>query len=193
MSRYRVLPADGPVVRLVDAESGERATVAAEGYDSPLSETVASLRPGYLVDAELDWRDDDPRFDDLTVVARTLFAFRDGVTNLFEEALDVWAEAEREGMGVNSRTTYDTDREPNGALYVVAEQRGERDVFEELRTGALPVDPLLDPVDADEPYEIFVLGPANHPFVAVYIVLEKDGILADTVRDTYDCPRPAES
>jgi len=28
--------------------------------------------------------------------------------------------------------------------------------------------------------------------VIVYLVLHRDSVLADTVRDTYDCPRPAE-
>ena len=30
-----------------------------------------------------------------------------------------------------------------------------------------------------------MLRPANHDFVAVYVVFERDGVLARTVRDTY--------
>lgn len=40
--------------------------------------------------------------------------------------------------------------------------------------------------------EVFVMRPADEQFVLVYIVLRKGGLLADTVRDTYHCPRPEE-
>ncbi|CDK39249.1 uncharacterized protein BN903_21 [Halorubrum sp. AJ67] len=33
---------------------------------------------------------------------------------------------------------------------------------------------------------MFVLRPAAHEFVAVYVVFDRDGVLAQTVRDTYD-------
>ncbi|MFC6990047.1 DUF6663 family protein [Haloplanus sp. GCM10025708] len=37
--------------------------------------------------------------------------------------------------------------------------------------------------------EVFVMRPADDPFVVVYVVFEPEGLLATTVRDTYDCPR----
>ena len=40
--------------------------------------------------------------------------------------------------------------------------------------------------------EVFVLRPADGPYVVVLIALRKGGTLADTVRETYHCPRPEE-
>jgi hypothetical protein len=37
------------------------------------------------------------------------------------------------------------------------------------------------------------MRPVEHDFVVVYLVLHRDSVLADTVRDTYDCPRPSEA
>jgi len=60
----------------------------------------------------------------------------------------------------------------------------------DLRAGRLPIEPLVARVnesrDDDEPREVFVLRPAAHDFVAVYVVFDRDGVLAQTVRDTYD-------
>ena len=36
------------------------------------------------------------------------------------------------------------------------------------------------------PRSVFVLRPAAYDFVAVYVVFDRDGVLAQTVRDTYD-------
>lgn len=41
--------------------------------------------------------------------------------------------------------------------------------------------------------EVFVLRPADGPFVVVLIALRKGGTLANTVRETYHCPRPDEA
>jgi len=40
--------------------------------------------------------------------------------------------------------------------------------------------------------EVFVLRPADGPYVVVLIALRKGGTLANTVRETYHCPRPDE-
>jgi len=64
------------------------------------------------------------------------------------------------------------------------------DTFEEVRTGRLPIEPLVGRVnrtrDDDAPRSVFVFRPAAYDFVAVYVVFERDGVLARTVRDTYD-------
>jgi len=41
--------------------------------------------------------------------------------------------------------------------------------------------------------EVFVLRPAAEPFVVVLVALRKAGTLANTVRETYHCPRPDET
>ncbi len=193
---FRVLgdPRRGSPVTLVDRDGFEPTEVETGGYEGALADRVAGLRPGYVVSATLAWTDGEARFEDVTVVTPTLFSFREGVSGLFEDALDAMEEARREGLGVNSRVTYDADRRPNGAVYAFAEQPGERDVFAEFRSGARPLDPLVERAgeESAEPHEVFVFRPATHQYVLVYVVLEKGSLLADTVRDTYDCPRPDE-
>jgi len=191
--RYRVLgrPRNDGELLLIDVESFDP-TYVPVGDDGP----AADLPPGYLIEARLRWRDGTPRFDAVSVADRTLFTFESGITGVFEAARETWQAAERAGDAMNSRVTRNVDGEPNGALYVFAKQSGARDLFEEFRTGVRPLEPLLDRVDADRdddgPREVFVLRPADEPFVLVYIAFEKGGRLADTVRDTYDCPRPRE-
>lgn len=179
---------------LLDRADHEPVRVAAEGYDD-MADTVAALRPGHLVDVTLAWEDGDATFTDLEIERRTLFTYREGVSGLFEAALETMEEAHQENMGIHGRPTFSTDGEPNGAVYAVAQQSGERDVFEEIRRGAFPLEPLLDRLDQHEDcaHEVFVFRPREHDFVVVYLVLHRDSILADTVRDTYDCPRPAEA
>ncbi|MFC3478912.1 DUF6663 family protein [Halobacterium litoreum] len=195
--RFRVLgaaPERADDLLLLDRADHEPVRVAADGYDGDLADAVDSLRPGYLVDATLSWADGDARFADCEVEKRTLLTFKNGATGLFEAALETMEEAHQQGLGVHGRPTFSTDGEPNGAVYAFAEQTGERDVFEEIRTGALPLEPLLDRLDQEDDcaHEAFVLRPLEHDFVIVYLVLHKNSVLADTVRDTYDCPRPAE-
>ena len=197
--RYRVLesPRDRHELLLVDLadEAFEPTYVRRDGYDDDrLSAAVDSLRPGYVVDATLAWGDDaTARFAELDVRRRTLVAFVDDVDGLFEAARETWRDARVEGAAMNSRVTRNTDGEPNGVIYVFAEQPGARDVFEEFRICALPLEPLLSRVnegrDDDDAREVFVMRPADEPFVLVYIVFRKDGLLANTIRDTYDCPR----
>lgn len=165
--------------------------VAATGYDRDLGEAVESLESGNLVDARLAWADGDPRFDSVEVVAETTFEFLDGVTGMFEAAKETWWAAEADGEAMNSRVTRDTDGEPNGALYVFAKQTGARDLFEEFKSGVTPLEPLVERAnegrtpESERPRAVFVLRPADEPFLVVYIAFRRDGMLARTVRDTY--------
>jgi hypothetical protein len=163
------------------------------GYDEDLAATVDGLHAGMLVDATLVWRDGSPRFDSLDVVADTVFEFYDGVTGIFEAAKNAWMVAEADNEGMNARVTRDTDGEPNGALYVFAKQSGARDLFEEFRAGVTPLSPLVTRVDeaesvppeVDQPRAVFVLRPADEPFLVVYVAFRRDGVLAETMRATY--------
>jgi hypothetical protein len=199
-----------------------------------LDEDVASLRPGHLVEATIEWDDGSPRIVALDVLKHTLLEFVPEATNLFEAARKVWAGAAAMGDAMNSQVTYSTDGDPNGVLYVFAEQPGAQDLFEEFQSGLRPLEPLIERINENEPdsmgasspetpsisadgtlavpspdddgddededeapdhglgrdREVFVMDPAGEPFVLAYIVLRKGGILADTIRDTYHCPRP---
>ncbi|WP_338727229.1 DUF6663 family protein [Haladaptatus sp. DJG-WS-42] len=153
--------------------------------------TVADLKPGYTIEATVEWEDGTPRVTDVSVLTETLFEFVDGATNIFEAAQDTWQEGESMGEGMNSTVTYSTDNEPNGVVYTFAKQAGERDIFSEFRDGITPLEPLVERLEQQTapPYEVFVLNPEVEQFVIVYLCLDKGGMLADTVRDTYDCPR----
>ena len=198
--RYRVLgrPRDPAELLLVtidgnEADAFDPLYVDTTGYDDDLAATVEGLHAGALVDASLVWRDGDPRFDSLTVVADTVFEFYDGVTGIFEAATDAWMVAEADNEGMNAQVTRNTDGEPNGALYVFAKQSGARDLFEEFRTGVTPLSPLVSRVDeaesvppeVDQPRAVFVLRPADEPFLVVYVTFRRDGMLAETMRTTY--------
>jgi hypothetical protein len=194
--RFRVLdsPRERPELLLIDFESFDPTYVRTDGYDDGLADAVERLRPGFVVEATLAWSDDgSARFASLAVERRTRIEFVDGITGVFEAARETWQTAEAEGEGMNSRVTYDTDGAANGVLYVFAKQSGARDLFEEFQSGVLPLEPLVQRVndnrDDEGPREVFVMRPADEPFVLVYIVFRAEGILAETVRDTYDCPR----
>ncbi|MDL5360695.1 DUF6663 family protein [Halalkalicoccus sp. NIPERK01] len=173
---FRVLDDPHGEWLLVDRETTE--TIAATGGD---------LDSGTLIEATVEWDDGDARLVEFEVLAGTRIHFVRDVTDLFEVARELCRDARMQGAGTLGRTTYSTDGEPNGAVYVFAEQSGARDVWDELRTGAIPLEPLIDRLGdfAPEPYEVFVLDPTEEPFVVVYLVPEPDSMLANTVRDTY--------
>jgi hypothetical protein len=175
------------------ADAFDPTYVDATGYDGDPGATVASLSAGNLIDARLSWTDGTPRFESVDVVAETTFEFLDGVTGMFEAATETWYEAEADGEAMNGRVTRDTDGEPNGALYVFAKQTGARDLFEEFRSGVTPIEPLVARAnegegrlaESEEPRAVFVMRPADEPFLVVYVAFRRDGLLARTVRDTY--------
>jgi hypothetical protein len=180
-----------------DADSTfDPAYVGTAGYEGELADAVDSLSAGNLIDATLAWADGDPRFESVDVVAESAFEFYDGVTGIFEAAKGAWMVAEADNAAMNGRVTKNTDGEPNGALYVFAKQSGARDLFEEFRTGVTPIDPLVRradeaesvPPEAEQPRAVFVLRPVDEPFVVVYVVFRRDGVLAETIRSTYDGP-----
>ncbi|RAW44156.1 hypothetical protein DQW50_15855 [Halorubrum sp. 48-1-W] len=160
----------------------------ATGYEGELAERVETLDPGAVVDATLAWDDGTARFAEVTTVREDRFRFADEIDGMFEAAVDLWRAIRAEGEAVGSVTTRSTDGDPNGALYLFADGPGT-DTFAELRSARIPVEPLVARVDEtradDGPREVFVLRPAGHDFVAVYVVFERDGVLARTVRDTY--------
>ncbi|MFB6160205.1 MAG: DUF6663 family protein [Haloferacaceae archaeon] len=178
--RFRVYPplADGRRP-FVDAADCEPTDVRVEADHD--------LAAGWLVDATLAWADGGARAVDVSPVRETTFAFADGVTDLYEVARETFRAAERAGDGLNARVTRNTDGDPNGAVYTFASPPG-RDLFAEFRRGRRPIEPLLRRVtDERGPGEraVFVLRPANEPFVVVQIALRRDGLLARTMRETY--------
>lgn len=188
---YRVLATpEAGSLRLLDRETYEPVVTATEGHSAPVSD----LRPGYLIDADLDWSTAEPTVQSLSVRRPTLYVFADGIEPVFEAAQETWADARAVGDSMNSRVTRNTDNEVNGVLYVFAED--ERDgVFESFRDGTRPLEPLVDRVNDQEgsaPREVFVLRPADGSFVVVTIALRKGSRFADTLRDTYDRPRVSE-
>jgi hypothetical protein len=201
--RYRVLPGqESETLCLLDRTTYEPAVVSTvdtdggrDGTDAGDADaTVADLRSGYLVDAALDWSTQRPTVESVSVVRPTLFAFADGVEPMFEAARETWEAAQSQGEAMNTQVLRNTDNEVTGVVYVFAES-GERGRFEEFRGGARPLEPLLDRVAdsrGEDPREVFVVRPAGGAFTAVAIALVKGGQLAETMRDTHDCPRPAE-
>jgi hypothetical protein len=181
---------DGPVDP-TDPDAEDRFDplyAAAEGYEGDLADRVASLEPGFVVDATLAWTDGSARFADVEPVRESRFRFADDVEGMFEAAVDAWDQIRSAGEAVGSITTRSNDGDPNGALYLFADAPGS-DAFADLRAGRLPIEPLVARVNEsrgdDDPREVFVLRPAAHDFVAVYVVFDRDGVLAQTVRDTY--------
>ena len=163
--------------------------VSAEGYDGELETQVDALVPGVVVDATLAWDDGTAWFTEVAVVREDRFRFAEDVTGIFEAAVEAWNALRADGEAFGSVTTRSTDGEPNGALYLFADGPGG-DTFGELRAGRLPIEPLVARVNErladDQPREVFVLRPADHSFVLVHVVFDRDGVLARTIRDTYD-------
>jgi hypothetical protein len=193
---YRVLPGppDSDGVTLLERWSEEPVTVRAAGYGDPLASTVAGLDPGNLVEVTLDWpAEGRPALSELSVVSETLFAFVGDADHVFEKAEETFREGQRDHAAIASTVTYDTDGQPNGALYTIAKQRGGTDVFAEFRDGRRTLEPMVEKLGeggAEPPYEVFVVRPVKERFVVVYLAIEAGGLLADTVREEFDCPRP---
>ena len=141
---------------------------------------------GNRVDGDLRFEGDEPTLLDARVDTETRFRFRRTDEPVFEAARTCFETARAEGEAMNSRVTYDTDRNPNGIVYTFAEQPGSRELFVEFRDGTKPLEPLLARAadGSDPPFSVWVLD-GDDPFVAVYIVLGPDGVLARTMRDTY--------
>ncbi|MUV89402.1 hypothetical protein GJ629_05400 [Halapricum sp. CBA1109] len=189
--RYRVLPGpDAGTLRFLDRASFDTVVVPTTDQPTP----VGDLRPGYLIEADLDWSAVDPVVESLSVVRPTLYAYADAIDPVFEVAEDLWAEATVAGEGMASQVTRNTDNEVNGVCYVFAEDDvGSR--FGEFRDGVRPLEPLVDrfnDTDGPAPRSVFVLRPPDEQFVVVVVAREKGGQFASTLRDTYDCPAPDE-
>ncbi|RRJ28936.1 DUF6663 family protein [Halocatena pleomorpha] len=185
---YRVLcsPRSAEEFLLLDTTTADPVYVSKQGYSEEQASTIDAIEPGNTVDATIDWSNDQPRFGSVTIETETTISFASDATNIFEAARACWRETVTAGDPMNSRLTRGTDGDVNGVLYTFAEQTGERELFSEFRDGIKPLDPLLEPITASEPpYAIFCLDPRELPCVVVQIVLEPDGLLAETMRDTY--------
>lgn len=193
--RYRVLPGcpDSDGITLLERWSEEPVSVRTGGYDEPLGSAVGELRAGNLVDATIEWPPaGTPTVGELSVVTRTLFEFVGDADHVFEKAEETFAEGQRERVPIASTVTYTTDGEANGALYTIAEQGGGTDIFAQFRDGRRTLEPMVDKLGeggAEPPYEVFVVRPVEEPFVVVYLTIQKGGLLANTIRDEFDCPR----
>ena len=180
--RFRVLPGRNDDEWLfLDVETMEPTYVPRASVPAP-TPTV-----GNRVEATISW-DDGPVVDTLTVETETTVAFVETTEPVFEAAENCFERARADGEPMNSRVTYDTDNEANGVVYTFADQSGRRDLLAEFRDGGKPLEPLIDrtarPDEIDPPLSVFVIDPED-PFVVVYIVLDPDGLLDETVRDTY--------
>lgn len=166
----------------------------------PKEGPAADLAPGNRVRATLAWGDGGARIEEATVVSDTRYRFYRTEETIFEVARDCWERARAAGEGMNARVTRGTGGDVNGVVYTFAAQPGQRDLFAEFRDGAKPLEPLLDrlrgdedgedsagedPVDRSPPYSVFVIDPADEPFVVVAIALDPDGRFARTLRATY--------
>lgn len=149
---------------------------------------IPDVRVGNRIDATLRWDGETPGVVDYAVVEPTRVRFRRTNEPIFRAARECFDEARSDGEGMNSRVTFDTDRQPNGVVYTFADQPGRRDLFDEFRDGTTSLEPLIDRAarseTADPPFSVWVLDPVE-PFVAVYIVLDPDGLLQETMLDTY--------
>ena len=170
--------------------------VAAPPGDGDAVATVGGtdLHPGYVVAVEFEGDGTGrPALAGAAVECETLLTVAEDVEGLYEAATDAFRTARAAGEGMTSRITRGTDGDPNGALYAFADPPGER-LVEGFRRGRPPLEPLIARADAgrdaDGPMELFVLESAVDPFVAVHVVFEREGVLANTVRETYDLPRP---
>ncbi|QLD89941.1 hypothetical protein HWV07_13240 [Natronomonas salina] len=181
---------DGPFRVLPGRTDDERLLLDVHSADPFYVDRAAlpDVDVGNRVDADLSFEDGEPVVDAPTVDRETTFRFVRTDEPIFEAAKNCFEAARAEGEAMNSRVTYSTDNEPNGVVYTFADQPGSRDLFEEFRDGGKPLDPLVDraaqPEDANPPFSVWVID-SEEPFVLVYIVLDPDGLLEETMRDAY--------
>lgn len=185
---YRVLhsPRASSEFLLLDTATADPVYITNTGYSGALADTVAAIEQGNTVTATIDWSGERPRFSSVGIETETTVSFASDATNIFEAARACWHETAAGGDPMGSRLTRDTDGAVNGVVYTFAEQAGERELFCEFRDGIKPLDPLLEPITANEPpYAVFCFEPRELPCVIIYVVIEPNGLLARTVRDTY--------
>ena len=194
---YRVLPGSPETgtgdLTLLERGTEEPIFVRADGYDDDLQATVDDLGPGNLIAATVEWpAEGRPVLTEVTVETETVFEFVDDADHVFEQAERTFEQGLREQTPIAANTTYSTDGEPNGALYTFAKQDGEKDIFAELRDGRMTLEPMIDRLgdgDAEPPYEVFVIRPVEARFVIVFLTVEPESLLPNTIRDEYDRPR----
>ena len=179
--QFRVLPGrDDDEWLFLDVESTNPTYVPRE--------LAPKTTVGNRVRATISWDGEAPVVDALTAETGTTFEFVETDEPIFEAARECFERARVDGEAMNSRVTYNTDNEVNGVVYTFAEQPGSRELLAEFRNGGKPLDPLVAratrPDEVEPPLSVFVIDP-EEPFVVVYIVLEPDGLLDETVRDTY--------
>jgi hypothetical protein len=178
---FRVLPGrDDAEWLFLDVDSADPTYVPREA--------APDVDAGNRVRATLSWDEGEPVVEDLALESATTVAFVETAEPIFEAAEECFERARAEGEPMNSRVTYGTDNEPNGVVYTFADQPGSRDLLAEFRDGGTPLEPLVDraahPEGVDPPFSVYVIDP-EEPFLVVYIVLEPEGLLDETVADTY--------
>ncbi|MFC4987483.1 MULTISPECIES: DUF6663 family protein [Saliphagus] len=177
--RFRVLPGrDDDEWLLLDVESADPTYVPRE--------SAPDLASGNRIEATLDWSGDEPAIADWTVLTDTRFRFLRTREPIFEAAETCFEAARSAGDAMNARVTQDTDGRANGVVYTFADQSGQRDLFAEFRDGEKPIEPLVARAAEDEepPFSVWVIDP-EEPFVVVFIVLDPEGLLAETMAETY--------
>lgn len=197
VGRFRVQRREDDVFTLVeipDEPIDPDDPAAADAYaplrvDGDHSAVADPLEPGWIVDATLAWSGQKAGIEEIEVVRESRIHVADEVTGMFEAAREAWRNARAAGDAVMSTTTRGRDGSPNGALYLFADPPG-RDTLSALADGSLPIEPLIARVNArledDDSRAIFLLRPDSDEYVAVLVAFQRDGILARTVRDTYD-------
>jgi hypothetical protein len=166
---------------LLDVESADPTYVAREALPD-------DVEVGNRVEADISWDGDEPVVESAAVDTETTFAFVRTGEPIFEAAQNCFEAARADGEAMNSRVTYNTDSEANGIVYTFADQPGSQDLLVEFRDGHKPLEPLVARAAhheaVDPPFSVFVIDP-EEPFVVVYVVFRRDGVLAETIRSTY--------
>ncbi|MFP8956346.1 DUF6663 family protein [Natrialbaceae archaeon A-CW3] len=149
--------------------------------------TDGELAVGNRIHAQIEWNDDQPSLGEWDVLDRTRFHFYRTDAPVFQAAQGCFEEARQAGEAMNARVTRDTDGRPNGVVYTFADQPGQRDLFGEFRDGEKPLEPLLQRAAESEapPFSVWILD-VPEPFVLVTIVLDPDGLFAETMAEMYE-------